>query len=104
MSRLCCLQIMQELVRAKEAAVAAEDYDEAKRLKAAIERLKVCAAGRCMPTYPQGFAAHACYITGATILNCYHVLGSPPACVCSRSYVCHQARSVAIRQRVVVAA
>jgi len=57
MSLLCCLQIMQELVRAKEAAVAAEDYDEAKRLKAAIERLKVCAAGRYMPTYPQGLAA-----------------------------------------------
>lgn len=32
---------LQELVHAKEAAVAAEDYDEAKRLKAAIERLKV---------------------------------------------------------------
>lgn len=36
----CCVQ---ELARAKDAAVAAEDYDEAKRLKAAIERLKVCA-------------------------------------------------------------
>jgi hypothetical protein len=39
---LCCA--VQELARAKDAAVAAEDYDEAKRLKAAIERLKV---GRC---------------------------------------------------------
>lgn len=34
----CCVQ---ELARAKDAAVAAEDYDEAKRIKAAIERLKV---------------------------------------------------------------
>jgi hypothetical protein len=33
--------ILQELARAKDAAVAAEDYDEAKRLKASIERLKV---------------------------------------------------------------
>lgn len=36
-----CLLILQELARAKDAAVAAEDYDEAKRLKASIERLKV---------------------------------------------------------------
>lgn len=32
---------MQELVRLKDAAVAAEDYDEAKHLKSSIERLKV---------------------------------------------------------------
>lgn len=32
---------IRELVRAKEQAVAAEDYDEAKRLKFSIERLKV---------------------------------------------------------------
>jgi hypothetical protein len=32
---------LQELARAKDAAVASEDYDEAKRLKASIERLKV---------------------------------------------------------------
>lgn len=39
---LCCaVRPVQELARAKDAAVAAEDYDEAKRLKAAIERLKV---------------------------------------------------------------
>jgi hypothetical protein len=36
--------LCQELACAKEAAVAAEDYDEAKRLKASIERLKVRAA------------------------------------------------------------
>jgi hypothetical protein len=43
-ARLCCAVrwCVQELARAKDAAVAAEDYDEAKRLKAAIERLKVC--------------------------------------------------------------
>ncbi|WIA42558.1 hypothetical protein OEZ86_008540 [Tetradesmus obliquus] len=32
---------IKELARAKDAAVAAEDYDEAKRLKASIERLKM---------------------------------------------------------------
>lgn len=37
----CCGVLLQELVVAKEAAVAAEDYDEAKRLKGSIERLKV---------------------------------------------------------------
>jgi hypothetical protein len=42
----CCLPSLQELARAKDAAVAAEDYDEAKRLKASIERLKVCSK-RC---------------------------------------------------------
>lgn len=35
-----CSLTMQELARAKDAAVANEDYDEAKRLKASIERLK----------------------------------------------------------------
>lgn len=38
----CILPVrLQELVRLKDAAVAAEDYDEAKRLKGSIERLKV---------------------------------------------------------------
>jgi len=31
--------------QAKDAAVQAEDYDEAKRLKASIDRLKVCVVG-----------------------------------------------------------
>ena len=32
---------IRELARAKDAAVAREDYDEAKRIKAGIDRLKV---------------------------------------------------------------
>jgi centrosomal protein CEP104 len=32
---------IRELARAKDTAVANEDYDEAKRLKASIDRLKV---------------------------------------------------------------
>jgi hypothetical protein len=36
---------IRELSRLKDAAVAAEEYDEAKRLKAAIERLKVGGRG-----------------------------------------------------------
>jgi hypothetical protein len=38
---------VRDLARLKEAAVAAEEYDEAKRLKAAIERLKVGLGGFC---------------------------------------------------------
>ena len=36
---------IRELARAKDAAVAREDYDEAKRIKAGIDRLKVGRGG-----------------------------------------------------------
>lgn len=38
---------IRELARAKDTAVANEDYDEAKRLKASIDRLKVRACVCC---------------------------------------------------------
>jgi len=43
--RCACPQVtaakIRELARGKDAAVAREDYDEAKRIKAGIDRLKV---------------------------------------------------------------
>ena len=47
--RCACPQVtaakIRELARGKDAAVAREDYDEAKRIKAGIDRLKVSYKG-----------------------------------------------------------